>query len=90
MNARRFLMLLIPFPVLLVACAPSADIDAIEQEVRSGIQRQLGVMATVDCPSEIEWWVGGTFNCIADSSSERAMVTVTMQNDKGEYTWEVR
>lgn len=90
MNTRRLQLILMPLPLLLAACAPNADLDAIEQEIRSGIQKQAGVTATVDCPSEITWRVGGTFNCIAESGSERVMITVTMQNDKGEYTWEVR
>lgn len=86
----RFPLLISALALLLSACSDITDMAAIEEEIRTGIQQQSGVTATIDCPSEIEWRVGGTFNCLVINGAQRSIATVSMQNAKGEYIWEVR
>ncbi len=67
-----------------------ADIPGIEREIETWAAEQIGETVTVDCPSEIEWRTGGDFRCVMeDRQGTTAKVTVYMENDAGDYTWEV-
>lgn len=68
-----------------------ADIPAIEKMIKSGVLEQADVRATVECPSQIDWEVNDTFNCVVTdkSTGDVAMAVVTMENDSGDVTWQI-
>jgi hypothetical protein len=60
----------------------------VQTDIARGIRNQLGVRATVDCPQDPPIHPGSTFQCIARAADgSRAMVTVTIQDRSGDYTW---
>lgn len=76
----------------LTACGGGgeADIPTIQEKIEGGIHDQLGQRVTVDCPSQIDWEAGEEFHCFAeDGSGQSARVTVTMENDDGEWSWQM-
>jgi hypothetical protein len=77
----------------LTACGLNdLDIDmaAIEEEIEAGIVDQADLDVTVDCPSSIDWKAGEDFRCFAEADDgSRLRVTVYMENDEGEYAWQV-
>lgn len=85
---------LIAAPLLLLAgCGGQRpDMGEVENTLSGEIAEQVGVNAeriAVDCPSEITWAVGEDFRCIAeDNRGNQVKVTVYMENDEGEFSWE--
>lgn len=78
--------------VLLTACGGGyePDMAAIEDEIAADLSKQVDVKATVDCPDTMEWRVGDEFYCQATIAKEPAgRVSVAMQNDAGEYYWQL-
>lgn len=71
------------------------DLPAMEREIDEGLEGQLDtqgikVQLVVECPRSVEWKAGETFKCIAEDQHEgTAVVVVSMQNDDGEWFWEV-
>lgn len=64
-----------------------ADIPAIENAIVED-QADQGFAVSVDCPSSVDWEVGGEFHCIAtDDQDGRYRVTVSMENADGDVTW---
>lgn len=60
----------------------------VQTDIARGIQNQLGVRATIDCPQDPPIHPGSTFQCIARAADgSRAMVTVTIQDRSGDYVW---
>lgn len=92
-------MLLIGFVVVSAVVAVIAffverepvDIDHVESEIEVGLAEQLGEDAgpySVDCPDSMEWEPGRDFHCFAeDGVGNSSRVTVTMENDDGEWSW---
>jgi hypothetical protein len=66
------------------------DVPAIEAEIRDGLQEQVGVSASVDCPSTVSPKPGSSFQCIVVGGGERAIVNVTVQNTGGDIVWQVQ
>lgn len=68
-----------------------ADVPVIEKEIKSGVLEQADIRATVECPSQIDWEVNDTFNCVVTdkSTGQVAMAVVTMENDSGDITWQI-
>lgn len=74
----------------LAGCGSKADIPAIEDEIEQGILDQAEIEVDVDCPDSIDWEAGGDFRCFAEASEGGATrVTVYMENDEGEWSWQV-
>lgn len=68
-----------------------ADIDLVESEIETGVQEQSGESVTADCPTSIDWEVGGTFHCVVEFvDGSRSMANVTMENDAGDITWQLQ
>lgn len=67
------------------------DMAQIERELAAGIHKQEQVDVTVECPSSVDWKPGGEFHCTADGLTviDPVRVTVSMENDDGEYTWTI-
>lgn len=77
---------------LLAGCSGGeADIPGIERNIEHGVAKQSGYKGTVtvDCPDQIEWKVGGEFHCIGKAGGQRFRVTVSMENEDGDVTWQV-
>lgn len=65
----------------------TANVTAIEADIRNEYATQRQLFVEVDCPSEIDWKVGATFHCVVTHNGESARAEVTMENDKGDITW---
>jgi len=78
---------------LLVACGgeqSQADIPKIEHGIATGVRQQVHTRVTVDCPDQIEWKPGSDFHCFAtDGQGRSSRVTVSMENDGGDWSWEL-
>ncbi|MEP7024566.1 MAG: DUF4333 domain-containing protein [Actinomycetota bacterium] len=60
----------------------------VQNDIARGIHSQLGVTAVVNCPQDPPIHPGSTFQCIARAKDgSRALVTVTIQDRSGDYTW---
>ena len=65
-----------------------ADIPYIEDMIASSYHDQTGQEVSVDCPDQIDWETGGDFHCFAeDDAGQGVQITVSMENDAGEWTW---
>lgn len=68
------------------------DVAMVESEIESGYAEQSGQRVSVDCPSSVEWDTGGTFKCAVTTrggGDPLGVAVVSMQNDDGEWFWEV-
>ena len=71
------------------------DVPAIEADLEGQIDVKVGrlsgkriVGTRVDCPSEIEWQVGGSFRCdVTVPGQKRGYAEVTMETSDGRYSW---
>lgn len=73
---------------LLSGCGGAeADIPAIEAELGDWANQQGLAAATVDCPTSVDWEVGGDFHCVITSAGQTYRVSVTMEDDQGTVTW---
>ncbi|WP_381217645.1 DUF4333 domain-containing protein [Streptomyces incanus] len=65
--------------------------DIVEQEIRTGVEQQLGMAVTVDCPSSVSVRTGESFQCVVTGSDgSAAMADVTVQNGQGEFVWRLQ
>lgn len=80
--------------LLLTGCGGGfqPDMAAMEDQLREELADQIGAnpeRLSVECPSSIEWSAGDDFKCFAeDKRGNRVGITVSMQNDEGEFAWE--
>ena len=80
--------------VLLAGCGGyEPDMAKIEKDIAAEISEQEDLEdVTLECPSEVTWKPGSDFHCTGDAMfllADSFRVTVSMENDKGEYTWKV-
>lgn len=69
---------------------PGLDIRVIESSIRDGIQEQLGIVVSVECPPAPSAEPGSTFTCVATGSSgTNSLVDVTVQDRTGYVVWRV-
>lgn len=67
------------------------DTHAVEQSIESGIQDQLGLTVTADCPDGIAVQPGSTFQCVVKAvDGTTAIADVTIQNSAGDVVWQIR
>jgi hypothetical protein len=58
------------------------------KDIAEGVQRQLDVKVTVECPGDIEREKGGEFECMATAEDgSEVPVGVEQTDDKGNITW---
>lgn len=84
------LIVSIATPVINNVAAANTSFNRVkvQTDIARGIRDQLGVRATIDCPQDPPIHPGSTFQCIARAADgSRAMVTVTIQDRSGDYTW---
>jgi Domain of unknown function (DUF4333)/Protein of unknown function (DUF2510) len=84
------LVVAIATPVISNVAAANTSFNRakVQTDIARGIQNQLGVRAKVDCPQDPPIHPGSTFQCIARAADgSRALVTVTIQDRSGDYTW---
>lgn len=80
--------------LLLTGCG-GLDINmaGFETELGAAIAEEVDADPsdiTVECPNEIDWDPGNTFRCfVTDDAGTKAKVTIYMENNDGEYTWEI-
>jgi hypothetical protein len=75
--------------LLLAGCGVSeVDIDALEKDIVSQVKDQAGVEVTADCPDQVDWKTGESFECDVefDDGSTR-QVDVKMVDDDGNVEW---
>ena len=80
--------------VTLASCSLSIggglDTTAVEDQIAQGIQEQLGVAVTVDCPDGVDQEQGNDFTCTAvDDRGNEATVKVTQVDDEGNLEWDL-
>jgi hypothetical protein len=77
--------------LLLAACGVSeVDIPALEKEIKSGVKEQNGIDVTVECPDQVDWEKGKSFECdVSDEQGTTKKATVTMKDDEGKVAWQV-
>jgi hypothetical protein len=64
--------------------------DKLETEVENGIQDQVGVAVTVDCPTDVKIEKGNEFTCTAtDDQGSSRTVNVVQEDDEGNINWEL-
>lgn len=76
---------------LLTACGVSeVDVPVLEEDIEAGVAEQAEVEVTADCPDQVDWATGETFQCEVefDDGSTRA-VDVKMLDDDGNVEWEL-
>lgn len=62
----------------------------VQTDVAQAIQAKTGVSVTVDCPQNPSLTPGSQFQCVATGNDgSTAMVTITIQDSSGDYTWQV-
>ncbi len=68
---------------------PEVDVPALEADIESGVKDQMGVTVTADCPEDVTWKTGDSFDCTVtdDDTGETSTVVVDMDNDDGDMTW---
>jgi hypothetical protein len=84
------LVFVISAPVVsgVATAATTFNRTKVQADIARGIQNQLGVHAVVSCPKDPPIHPGSTFQCLARASDgSRALVTVTIQDRSGDYTW---
>jgi len=76
---------------LLAGCDHEYQINTrkVEHQITSDVEDQGITFAQVDCPDDIKLKVGGTFHCVVKDlgRDQQTLVTVTLENERGEYTW---
>jgi hypothetical protein len=85
-----FLVFVISAPVVssVATAATTFNQVKVQADIARGIQNQLGVHAVVSCPKDPPIHPGATFQCLARASDgSRDLVTVTIQDRSGDYTW---
>jgi len=85
-----FLVFVISGPVVssVATAATTFNQAKVQADIARGIQNQLGVHTVVRCPKDPPIHPGATFQCLARASDgSRALVTVTIQDRSGDYTW---
>jgi hypothetical protein len=85
------LVIVIAVPVTGSVMTNSSVFDRAraQADIAKGIKAQSGVTATVNCPQDPALNPGSQFQCVATASDgSTAMVTVTIQDRKGDYTWQ--
>jgi len=96
MKARKWLWLVVVLTLFGAAWVGIAwlltpdevDTEAIEDGVAAGLRDELGGRYVVDCPDSMEWETGEEFHCFAeDQDGQLARITVSMENDDGEWSW---
>jgi hypothetical protein len=75
--------------LVLTGCGVSeVDVDAVQDDIVSGVKDQLNEDVTVDCPDQVDWKTGGTFQCeVKDSDGNTRQAKVTMADDDGNVEW---
>lgn len=82
--------LAVPVPLVAMCQGSQVDIPRMEDEIAADISSKLGVEGVVvDCPAEVDWSVGDDFKCLADLGEQQVAVLVTMQDEDGQYLYEV-
>jgi hypothetical protein len=85
-----FLVFVISAPIVSSVASGAATFNQakVQADIARGIQNQLGVHTVVRCPKDPPINPGATFQCLARASDgSRALVTVTIQDRSGDYTW---
>ena len=76
--------------LMLTSCGVSeVDIPVVEESITKGVKEQLDVEATVDCPDQVDWKKGDTFDCDIEGVEGVSKATVTMKDDDGNVEWEL-
>ncbi|MGZ8631755.1 MAG: DUF4333 domain-containing protein [Actinomycetota bacterium] len=78
--------------IAAAACTKTLDTDGLEGQLKSQFEEQTGtVLASVDCPADVEVETGGTFTCTAteEESGTSFTLKVTQTDDQGNVDWEV-
>lgn len=80
--------------ITLASCSLSIggglDMADVEDQIAEGIQEQLGIAVTVDCPDGVDQEQGNDFTCTAvDDEGDEATVSVTQIDDEGNLEWDV-
>ena len=75
--------------LLLTSCGVSeVDIDALEKDIVSEVEKQADVEVEAACPDQVDWETGETFDCDVDfEDGSSRQVTVTMVDDDGNVEW---
>lgn len=62
----------------------------VQSDIAQGIYHQTGTSVTVNCPQDPSLRQGSQFQCVATAvGGSTAMVTVTIQDSSGDYTWQI-
>lgn len=62
----------------------------VQSNIARGIYNQTGMPVTVNCPQDPPISPGSQFQCVATASyGSTSMVTVTIQDNTGDFTWQV-
>jgi hypothetical protein len=63
----------------------------VQSDVARAIHDQTGTSVTVNCPRNPPLRPGTQFQCVATAADgSTAMVTITIQDSSGEYTWQIK
>ena len=76
---------------LLTSCgATTVDIPVVEKSIEDGVRDQEDVEVSVDCPDEVDWKKGETFECdVKEPGGGTSKATVVMKDDDGNVSWKV-
>jgi hypothetical protein len=84
-------MTIVSIALLASAGGTSLDRLLVEQQITAGIMEQLDIEATVVCPEIMTGTMGTSFECVAtDFNGDQVIVDVTIEDDQGNVTWEIR
>jgi hypothetical protein len=70
--------------------APFIHVRNLEQQIASGIAKQIGGSVDVGCPEIIVGAKGKKFECQATSGSDKAVVEVTQTDDQGNVRYKLK
>jgi len=78
--------------LLLAGCGTKRlNTNKLEGKIKNGIEQQAGVkVKSVNCPSDVKVKKGDVFTCTAETNTgQKAKVTVTQRDDKGNVNYSV-
>lgn len=81
--------------LLLTGCAgmlrsDPLDVSMVEREVEAKYSEEIGIVVDVTCPEGVEWETGGEFRCqLTSDDFAGTLVTVYMETDDREWSWQV-
>jgi predicted small secreted protein len=78
---------------VLAGCSTvrTLNTEDVQKAISDGLTAQLKGAYTVTCPDNIEAKTGGTFTCDVkdNATTDTAVVTGTLTDDQGKFTWKV-